>query len=261
MNYGNAGNAVYDGLAIGENRMATKKKTTDGEKTPAQEKRSENSHQAFARSTSFSTRLTPEQRELIEEAAQLKGWTASKLIRLSSVERAANIVNMRGDQPGPLGQFVTRVGRQLFDTRLDYLDEHLKPVPDRKARRQDILVDEGELDGDSEADDDGARSVVPECFSCDDLVLLQSAIRLGGAEFMELVIQWGEHFKSGRVTRVEYREYIDPISMETSRLSNLEQTLDSPGADRLMEWEGAMEDLEEEDEPDWAGHAPVYRGG
>ena len=45
-------------------------------------------------SITFSTRLTPEQRDRIVEAAEIRSWTPSNLIRVAALEKAAHILNV-----------------------------------------------------------------------------------------------------------------------------------------------------------------------
>jgi uncharacterized protein (DUF1778 family) len=263
--------------------MATKKTATDGRKNVLEQEKQK--REELARSTAFSTRLLPAQRALIEDAATLKGCTASTLIRDAAVKYAANIMNIRNEKkPGLLALFAARVGRQLVDTRLDYLDEHGKPVPrhlpspddelslgpseklelkiygenhEHKAVKELILFAEGGFDGDPEADDDGARSVVSERFADDDLVLLERAVQLGGAEFMRLVIEscWTLKSKSHAVRpSLANQDYIDPGSMETLPLgvvlhpANDGELGDPEISSAYIDDQYAVESIEEDDQ-------------
>jgi hypothetical protein len=249
----------------------TKKKAVGGKKRPSH--KDEDSIREASASTTFSIRLTHEQRALIEEAAQLKGWTAATLIRTASIERAANIKNMREDKPGLLGEFADHICRQLFDTRLDYFDEmggivgreeddlieiressgsspseslmtrrSLEKVPDAYIYLPGVHMDptglmedhvtvfwvdpEDPTDSPMRVIPDRAMSVEPERFLADDLITLRSALKLGGAEFLEQVIRCCERLLSAGARHeasISLREYVDPVSMASVTLSDYEK--------------------------------------
>ena len=58
--------------------------------------------------TTLSTRLSSEQKELIEQAAQLQSWTASNLIRKAAIERAAHATSSDA--------FINRIGRRILES-------------------------------------------------------------------------------------------------------------------------------------------------
>ena len=69
--------------------------------------------------TTFSTRLSSEEKELIERAAEIREWTPSKLMRLASVERAANIVNLHESRlRNTLQRLADDVATQLWEPHL-----------------------------------------------------------------------------------------------------------------------------------------------
>ena len=87
-----------------------------------------------ASTTTFSTRVSADEKALIERAAEARSWTTSNLIRIAATDRAAHIVNMEeSDVRGSLAALADTIATQLFRPELmteGGLPTHLTSVYD-----------------------------------------------------------------------------------------------------------------------------------
>ena len=120
--------------------------------------------------TTLSTRLTAEQKDLIEQAAQLQSWTASNLMRKAAVERSAHIVNTGQPTRFAFGMLAERLASQLCDPEL-WLDGEEGPE-----------IIQWELH-----DSNGDLVNIPR-LTLHELNRLREALHLGGMEFMDQVV-------------------------------------------------------------------------
>ena len=151
-----------------------------------------------ASGTSYSTRLEPRQRELIDKAAAIAGCSAAKFIRDAAVTRAAHVVNADGSASAPLRHLAAVVGRQLVDpslaeiwrinhpeadneTRIEYSFSELGTSNGRRERhyQSEYLSHEGYSLGRTE----------PVALSKNDLNQLRTALETSGMEFVRMLLE------------------------------------------------------------------------
>tara|TARA_B100001123_G_scaffold65537_2_gene72694 strand:+ start:2906 stop:3412 length:507 start_codon:yes stop_codon:yes gene_type:complete len=136
--------------------------------------------------TTLSTRLTAEQKDLIEQAARLQSWTSSNLMRKAAVERAAQIVNTGRPSRFEFGVLAERLASQLCDPDL---------WVEREEERE--IIQWGIYDDGKEVK---VTSLAPF-----ELNQLRDALHLGGVEFMEQVVDACQR----KLSDVELPEPID----------------------------------------------------
>jgi hypothetical protein len=124
-----------------------------------------------AGSITFSTRFTEEQRDRIVEAASLRGWTPSSLMRIAANEKAVHILNISKPTRFDFRDVASRVANQLFAPQIEVYS-----AEDNEIRIEPLL----DLDGDEAK---AAR------WQKGDIDALKNATRLGGAEFLSLIIE------------------------------------------------------------------------
>lgn len=73
--------------------------------------------EADAGTTTYSTRLSPEQRKLLDQAAALTDVTPSKFIRDAAIRAAIDVVNAAPPQDGAIAQMAERVVKLTTDAR------------------------------------------------------------------------------------------------------------------------------------------------
>ena len=127
-------------------------------------------HATSGPTTTLSTRLSAEQRSLIEQAAQLQSWTPSNLMRKAAVELSAHIVNTRLPTRFAFGMLAERLASQLCDPEL-WLDGEEGP----EIIQWEIV------------DSSGEKINVPR-LAMHELNRLREALHLGGIEFMDQVV-------------------------------------------------------------------------
>ena len=162
-------------------------------------------HTSSKGSTTISTRLDVDQRELIERAAELKNWSPAKLMRVAALEKAAAIVNLSEPKSFDFRELarevaiqLTRPGYRLFDECLD----------------SDITNDVQEVVSQTNYDHSVTTSIITDRLTRRDIDRLARALRLGGADFFELVLDCCERFDPGSRNTLE--DPIDPTEL-TSR--------------------------------------------
>jgi hypothetical protein len=137
------------------------------------------------------TRLSTEQKDLIERAAQLQSWTSSNLMRKAAVERAAHIVNTGLPSRFAFGVLAERLAIQLCAPEL---------LVERTEGWETIqwpIFDEGD-------------QVKVVSLALDELYKLQEALHLGGVEFMEQVVDACQR----KLSAVGLPEPIDPNTLD-----------------------------------------------
>ena len=148
----------------------------------------------------FSLRLTQEQADLVAKAAELRGWTSTNLIRVAALEKAAYVVNTSTANRFDFTGLAATVGQALFGSKTFY------------------VADEPPYDDDESEpawrkwhpDEDEAWDIKcePESLGSRDLSELQKAARLGGGEFLTLILRAGEILTSKG--KAELPEPVDP---------------------------------------------------
>lgn len=141
--------------------------------------------------TTFSIRLTDEQRDLLMRAADLKGWTPTNLIRTATLERAAHIINTSRVTKFAFKSIAAEVARRLFEG-LDV--KH-------PLSRDDV-------ESINYADDPPVVDVRVPPLPISDVFKLKEAARLGGSEFLNLIVEFAEGLTASQ--RNDLPEPIDP---------------------------------------------------
>lgn len=154
--------------------------------------------------TTFSTRLDPEQKQRIEQAAELRGWSPSHLIRLAALEKAAHIINTSTARKFDFRGLTEAVGNQLVKPRI-WIEAWSEDDPDEASTQ---IEEPGfPLNG----EEFSICRLFPhrEKFSSDQVLKLKQAARLGGTEFLRGVIEYCEG-----VTSPERKDLPEPIEPE-----------------------------------------------
>jgi uncharacterized protein (DUF1778 family) len=120
----------------------------------------------------YSIRLTDQQRDRLVEAAQVRGWTPTALIRIAALEKAAHILN------------ISRPTTFNFKQAASLAADHLaKP-------RLVLQHDEATDSWFSEVNE--KLQVDPPSLSAPELARIKRAAHLGGNEFLNLVVDFCE---------------------------------------------------------------------
>ena len=146
---------------------------------------------AAERTATLSTRLSQEQRALIEEAAQLQSWTPSNLLRKAAVERSVHILNTGRPTRFNFGLFAERLASQLCDPELWVDGEDGREIIDWEIYDEERQVNVGSL-------------------TQRELYQLRDALHLGGLEFMDEVVGACQR----RISPTGLPEPIDPSVVE-----------------------------------------------
>lgn len=136
---------------------------------------------------SFSVRLTEKQKELLEQAAKIRGWTMTSLLKNAALEKAGHIINTSTTRNVDFKGLARKVADQVFTRRTvrHYRDGELvegEPVEDLSA------VPEGAFDQDSSQLIQVSPWRMPSSFLDD----LRKATRYGGVEFLSLILDASE---------------------------------------------------------------------
>src|SRR5262249_7395632 len=136
--------------------------------------------------TTFSIRLSGEQRDRLTEAAALRGWTPSTFIRNAALERAANILNTSRVTKVDFKRLAMRIADRLYDNPKititgDGPNEFSATACDGDSLGN--VLDDQRLQG---------LRLFVDTFDVD-LESLSNAARLGGSEFLNLIVDFGQH--------------------------------------------------------------------
>lgn len=153
----------------------------------------------------LSVRLTEPQRKLLEQAASLRGWNPTNLLRVAALERSAAIVNTSTLTSTDFRGMARQIAEQMFGRRT--------------ARG---FGDDGEIiDLDAVADvrdlgpwDQELRpvEVSPWRLSDEFLVRLREAAKRGAGEFMNLIVQSADELTARNQKNLP--DPIDPTTLE-----------------------------------------------
>lgn len=149
--------------------------------------------------TTFSIRLNDQQRELVEKAASLRGWTPTNLVRVATIERAAHIVNTAELKQTDFKGFAADLAKWMFAPRS--IDQALSQA------------DLANLDFQAQ-DDESSVAFLPVDINplpVSDVHRFKRAAQLGGAEFMSLMVEFAESLTASHRTDLE--KAIDPADL------------------------------------------------
>lgn len=150
----------------------------------------------------MSTRLTTEQKELIDRAAQTLGWSASKLIRDSAIRRAIDIVNASEEaelQLRALAQtFVEQVVRpRARVTVCDYASGIPNGAPDSYS--EEITAADGVYQPTDEHSTLAIRDVCVMRPDWNARAQIKDALQAAGSRFVEMMLSAWEVVEAGKV--------------------------------------------------------------
>jgi uncharacterized protein (DUF1778 family) len=155
-------------------------------------------------SVTFSVRLTEEQRDLLTRAAELRGWSPTNLLRTAALDKALHIVNTTSPNRFDFRGLAMKTAVQLFGRRKAY-------VLSRSDERIEAVVVENLANVPSWfTDDEPPAEVEPKAMSLDQLEQLTRAARVGGAEFLNMIVD-----ACGSITGPDRRDLPEPIDPST----------------------------------------------
>ncbi len=150
-----------------------------------------NQSTAASSTSTYSTRFDARQRELIEQAAEIKKWSPAKLIRESAISRAADIVNASGDSASWLRHLARLVAKQLVKPTLVFTD----PVDAGVVEVEEIDLDK--LMSDRCAYATNADFVLANRPSPDDQDQIQTALQTCGESFIQMILEAWQALETG----------------------------------------------------------------
>jgi len=172
----------------------------------AKNKRREEPKQApdpVDRTWSYGIRLNEAEKSLLFKAAERKGWTPTSLIKTAALERAAAIVNTGTQTTFDFGHLTRHLAALICKPAIVWYD------PD------DPELQPTDINHFGPPDEAYAGRVVfttePAPLRAEDLVRLRTALRLGGVEFANRVIDEAEWRVKDRAT---LPAPIDPANLE-----------------------------------------------
>ena len=144
-------------------------------KKPKQERSTPSEGDGF---TTFSIRLSETQREYLLEAARLKGWTPTQLVRIATIEKAVAIRNTATPHAFDYKGLAAELASRWFASRVV---EYVLTVPDLE------YIHEASRDGDTPALAVPVPSLPVETFR-----KVKQAAEQGGGEFLTLLVEFAE---------------------------------------------------------------------
>lgn len=134
-----------------------------------------------------SIRVTPAERQLIDEAAAKKGLKAATFIRVSALERAAHVLNLSRPTSFDFSAVARRLAEALVEPRSAEIFDNGSgksfgrfgpgPIEEDRVQNHGVALDESAL-GDFH----------PRPFTVQEIEQLRDAIRLGGLDFAAQLI-------------------------------------------------------------------------
>ena len=152
----------------------------------------------------LSVRLSERERELLQKAAGLRGWSPTALLRTAALERAAHIVNTSTQTRIDFrGQAHAVAGRLAREHRAWGLSSDINGFP----RKEPMPVVDDVLDEPSMYVE-GAVEIEPRPMTAAELGVLQQAVKFGGAEFLNMIVE--ACHSASAPGRTDLPEPIDP---------------------------------------------------
>lgn len=148
---------------------------------------------------SFSVRLTEKQRDLLSRAAEKRGWTLTTLLKNASLEKAVHILNTTAPNRVDFRGTAEEIARQVFTPRAGRtVDADGEPVAADVCEH----LEEAYMDRIQRYPFEVSPWHRPPEF----LDQVREAVRFGGTEFLDLIIQASE-----AITTRNQRNLPDPI--------------------------------------------------
>lgn len=144
----------------------------------------------------FSVRLTAEEHELLKQAAAVRGWTATNLIRTAALDRALHILNTSQVTTFNFKGLAVTVANQLFQPR----DYSFAEIPDQFDEPKRVWLSELDPMDPNSARDLNLFSVRAdlEALPINNFAELKKAARLGGGEFLNLILEYCEFLTASK---------------------------------------------------------------
>src|SRR5262245_46270034 len=133
----------------------------------------------------FSVRLTPEEHEQLKQAATVRGWTPTNLIRTAALERARHVLNTSRVTTLDFKGLAMRVAEKLFKPRTYQvkwvIDEGQSATSKMSAYELEDLGENPET----------VSGVVPDQaeFPIKTLEEFRKAVKYGGGEFLNQILE------------------------------------------------------------------------
>lgn len=134
-------------------------------------------------SVTLSVRLTTDERNLLAEAATLRGWTPTNLLRVASLERAAQILNTSRPTKVPFVQWASQLAALICGPRAIEAQPDAFEPSSWTGSLEELL----ELFG-ARIPDHFQYRYTPPPLSPNEVQSLGDAVRLGGPEFLNQVL-------------------------------------------------------------------------
>jgi uncharacterized protein (DUF1778 family) len=153
----------------------------------------------------FSVRLTAEEHDLLKQAAALRGWTPTNLIRTATLERAKHILNTSRVTTFNFKGLAVRIADQLFKQKT--YEVVLGFDEDSTSTVQMTAAELSRL-----PDDASVVSVRPDSeeFPIEALAELKKAVKFGGGEFLAQILEYCEGLTASK--RSDVPSPIDPTA-------------------------------------------------
>ncbi|MFB3429625.1 MAG: hypothetical protein ABL309_01765 [Phycisphaerales bacterium] len=177
-------------------------------KTPSKAKPGRSSHDEAPDSVPFTTRLTPRQKEYIEQAATAIGCSAAKFVRDAASLRAVGVLNSQGRNEIHLQTLAATIARQIvnpsvmYDMTYQYGDREVCTIDYATANS----IDEYKPDGFERAESN-PRPVRPHD---SEIALLERALETSGVQFAEMLLA---QIKAARSGSSEYLPTVHPSEL------------------------------------------------
>jgi uncharacterized protein (DUF1778 family) len=141
--------------------------------------------------TILSLRLTPDERRLIEEAAAQKGWKAANFLRVSALERAAQVLNLSRPNSFDFSGAAKRIAEVLLAPRVVSVFDDLGSGETCLGRFGDVTFADVLPNAENlTLGEVRLADIRPAALTSEQVEELQKAMRLGGTEFAaELIVE------------------------------------------------------------------------
>lgn len=159
----------------------------------------------------FSVRLTTEEHELLKQAAALRGWTPTNLIRTATLERAKHILNTSRVTTLNFKGLAVRIADKLFKQRRYEVSLWFGGDDGMTSTfTSTVQMTAAELAKPREEGEGSVGAVRPEDeeFPVEALSELKMAVRCGGGEFLNQILEYCEGLTAPR--RSDVPSPIDP---------------------------------------------------
>jgi len=185
--------------------MARKKQAKTASKSRRKAAQAASEQASAAESTTISTRMTAQHRELIEKAAAIANVSPAKFIRQAAVDRAVDVINADGDSVAALRRLAQVVVEQLQNPTIVENWQEGVPHPDPEVehdeyRWQDIHGETGfsvRMTEHQIREHKGWKYVcsMPKPLSRQELEQLHMALKTAGSVVVQLILeQWRSAF-------------------------------------------------------------------